>query len=145
MTALTLTSVDGTTRPDCILTRIAARCNMTHCPTRGRDSPTWQPVSTWTRPRPLARRWSRFFLRREMTFRSSARPDLRITSLEHKIDAQRQRDERQQPLHSQARAGWRREFYGKAPTARSMAFESATSAGNGQLEQLEPLAYYSGK
>ena len=27
----------------------------------------------------------------------------------------------------------------------SMAFESATSAGNGQLEQLEPLAYYSGK
>ena len=37
-------------------------------------------------------------------------------NLEHKIDAQRQRDERQQPLHSQARAGWRREFYGKAPT-----------------------------
>ena len=60
-----------------------------------------------------------FFASRESwrrnEIRSSARPDLRIT-LEHKIDAQRQRDERQQPLHSQARAGWRREFYGKAPT-----------------------------
>ena len=66
-------------------------------------------------------------------------------TLEHKIDAERQMEARRQPVHSQGRAALRRELYGVSLMARSMAFGSATSAGNGQLEQLEPLAYYSGK
>ena len=63
-------------------------------------------------------------------------------TLEHKIDAERQMEARRQPVHSQGRAALRREFHGVSPMARSMAFGSATSTGNGQLE---PLAYYSGK
>ena len=64
-------------------------------------------------------------------------------TLAHEIKAMREKEERQQPVRSQARAVWRSEFHGEAPMARSMAFANATSAGKGG--RLEPVATWPGR